>query len=138
MISTKDLIFAGGLIHFSILSASVCVPFVLDWKSALSSLRPFLRRLFWIYGVFIILVIVGFGVVSVRNAAFLAAGGPLARDFCALVAVFWAFRLFIQCFVFDIRELNFPRWVRTGYHMLTAAFVTMTAIYGAAALRLYF
>ena len=137
MFSTEQLIWFGGLIHLSLLSASFSVPFVLDWEKELAPLSPFLRRLFWVYGAFIVLVIVGFGVLSILNAESLSNGTSISRLFCAFVAVFWTFRLTIQCFVFDIRALCLARWVRAGYHTLTVAFVTLVLIYGGAALGLY-
>ncbi len=137
MIDGKDLIWLGGLIHFSILSASCLVPFVLDWKKELNPLSPFLRKLFWVYGVFIILIIVGFGTLSVRNAEYLANNDGFATAFCTFVAAFWTLRLFVQCFVFDTRQLQLALWVRLGYHSLTVAFVAMVAIYGGTALGLY-
>jgi hypothetical protein len=56
----KSLLLAGGLLHFVILIASALTPRMLNWRANLASLHPFLRRLFWIYGVFIVLVIVSF------------------------------------------------------------------------------
>ena len=48
----------GGLLHFVVLIASALTPRVLDWRANLATLHPFLRRLFWVYGGFIVLVIV--------------------------------------------------------------------------------
>jgi hypothetical protein len=119
----------GGALHFAILSASVLVPFVLDWRSELTRLHPFLRRLFWVYGGFIVLVIVSFGTITLINASALADGSPLARAFCAMIAVFWAARIAVQFFVFDARPFLTRWFFVVGYHALTVAFVMLTAIY---------
>lgn len=135
MITLHHLILLGGLGHFAILLASAQVPRVLDWKHELASLHPFVRQLFWVYGAFIVLVIAGFGVLTLMNVDALAAGSQLARGIAALVAVFWAVRLAVQCFVFDARPFLTNAWRRLGYHTLTAAFVFFTQLYGYLALR---
>ena len=124
----------GGLVHFSILVASALVPRVLDWKGHLAGLHPFLRRLFWVYGVFIVLTIVGFGAISLGCAHELAMGTPLARGFCAFVAVFWLARLGVQFFVFDASEFLTAWWLKAGYHLLTLIFTSLPIPYALVAL----
>ena len=123
----------AGIGHFGILIASVQVPAILDWKHELAKLNPFMNRLFWVYGVFIALTIIGFGTVTLTQARELAAGGTLARSVAMLIAGFWAARLGVQCFVFDARAYLTNVWRKLGYHTLTAAFVFFTAVYGWAA-----
>ena len=125
----------AGAGQFGILLASVQVPAILDWKHELAPLHPFLRRLFWVYGVFIVLTIIGFGVITLTYVPELWEGGPLARGVAALMAVFWLARLAVQCFVFDARPFLTNRWRKLGYHTLTAAFIFFTAVYGWTALH---
>jgi len=126
------LLLAGG-IHFAILIASALVPKVLDWESALKPLPPFLRTLFWVYGVFIVLTIIGLGTLALWNAEAMARGEPVARSLAAFIAVFWGARLAVQLFVFDVRPYLKNAWLRLGYHALTVAFVFLTAVYAWAA-----
>lgn len=128
------LIQLAGLLHFGILIASALTPRMLDWRGALPSLPPLLRQLFWVYGAFIVLVIIGFGTLTLVYAPALAAGVPLGRGLCALIAIFWFARLGVQLFVFDLRPYLTRWWLRLGSHGLTAAFVFFTLVYGAAAL----
>ena len=125
----------AGLAHFAILSASALVPKMLDWKSALQPLPPFLRTLFWVYGVFIVLTIISFGTLTMLHAEEMAAGEPVARSVAAVIAVFWGARLIVQLFVFDARPWLTTAWLKLGYHALTIAFVFLTATYAWAALR---
>ncbi|KAB2637813.1 MAG: hypothetical protein DVB25_09255 [Verrucomicrobia bacterium] len=123
----------AGIGHFGILIASVQVPAILDWKHELPKLNPFMRRLFWVYGIFIAFTIIGFGTLTLTHLEDLAAGGRMARGVAALIATFWAARLAVQLFVFDARPYLTNVWRKLGYHTLTAAFVFFTAVYGWAA-----
>jgi hypothetical protein len=133
----KSLLLIGGLLHFLILIASALTPRVLDWRRNLASLNSFLRRLFWVYGCFIVLVIISFGVLTLAHANELASGAPLARAVCAMIATFWLARLAVQFFVFDARAFLTTTFLRLGYHGLTMLFAALVFIYGCAALNLH-
>jgi hypothetical protein len=133
----KTLLFIGGLLHFVILIASALTPRVLDWRRNLAALDPFLRRLFWVYGGFIVLVIVSFGGLTLSHADELASGAPLSRAICAIIAIFWLARLGVQFFVFDARGFLTTMFLRLGYHGLTLLFSALIFIYGSAALNLH-
>ena len=131
----KTLIQLGGLVHFGILIASALTPGVLEWRRHLATLPPLLRQLFWVYGSFIVLVIVAFGTMSLAHAGALASGDPLARSVCTVIAIFWAARLAVQWFVFDATPFLTSTLLKAGYHTLTLAFGALALIYGRAALH---
>jgi hypothetical protein len=131
----KTWLLIGGLLHFVILIASALTPRVLDWRHNLAALDPFLRRLFWVYGGFIVLVIVSFGALTLSHADELASGAPLSRSICAVIAIFWLARLAVQFFVFDPRRFLITTFLRMGYHGLTFLFTALVFIYGNAALN---
>jgi hypothetical protein len=133
----KPLLFIGGLLHFVILIASALTPRLLDWRTNLAALHPFLRRLFWVYGIFIVLVIISFGTLTLIRADELAAATPLARSVCAMIALFWLARLGVQFFVFDARPFLTTAFRRVGYHGLTFLFSALVFIYACAALNLH-
>ena len=125
----------AGVCHFGILLASALVPRVLDWRGELARISPLSRHVVWTHGVFIVLTIVAFGLITVVNAATLASGTALARWFCGFVAVFWLSRLFVQVFLFDARPYLTSGFLKLGYHGLTVVFTFMGAVYAWAALR---
>ena len=133
----KTLLLLGGLLHFVILIASGLAPRVLDWRANLAALHPFLRRLFWVYGCFIVLVIISFGALTLVNAGELASGARLSRSICAIIATFWLARLAVQFFVFDARPFLTTTFLRLGYHGLTLLFAALVFIYGSTALNLH-
>ena len=124
----------AGFLHVALLATALYVPRIFDWRGELTSLSPFLRRLFWVYGAFIVLIIIGFGTLSVVLAEALAARTPLARGVCAFISLFWLARLGVQLLVFDIRPVVHSRFLRLGYHGLTLIFGYLTGVYGAVAL----
>jgi hypothetical protein len=127
-------LYFAGLMHFGILIASALAPRALNWRENLAPLPKLLRQMFWVYGGFIVLMIVSFGVLTLTFAPEMAAGElPLARAVCAVIAIFWAVRLGVQFFVFDAKPF-LTNWIYTaGYHGLTIVFILMVAIYGWAA-----
>ncbi len=133
----RTWLLVGGLLHFAVLFASTLAPRVLNWRTNLATLPPFLRRLFWVYGGFIVLVIISFGGLSLLHAEELASGAALSRSVCAMIALFWLARLGVQFFVFVARPFLTTPFLRVGYHGLTLLFATLVFIYGTAALNLH-
>src|SRR5438874_1230136 len=97
----KTLLQLAGALQLSVLVASAVVPRVLDWRRNLAGLDAFLRKLFWVYGIFIVLVITGFAALTLLHAGSIAAGEPVARSVSAFIAIFWLARLVVQLAVFD-------------------------------------
>ena len=124
----------GGVLHLGILIASALTPGVLDWKRELDKLRPLSRQLVWVHGAFIVLTIIGLGVISLIAPAELASGTTLARATCAFIAAFWLCRLGVQFFVFDAKPFLTTALLKLGYHGLTIVFIALVAIYALAAL----
>lgn len=133
----RPLIFVGGMLHFAILLASAAVPRVLDWRKSLAKLDVLSRQLVWVHGVFIVLVIVGFGALSVLFPGELSDGSALGRAVCAFIALFWAARLVVQFCVFDAAPRLSTPLLRAGYHGLTAVFLYHAVVYSLAALNLW-
>jgi hypothetical protein len=125
----------GGVLQLVLLIASALVPTLFDWRTELAKLSPFVRRLFWVYGGYVVLMMVALGLVSIVFADTLAAGDPLARAVTSFIAVFWLARLGIQWFVFNVKPYVGDRpLVMLGYHGLTLIFVYLVAVFGYATL----
>jgi hypothetical protein len=110
------------------------VPRILKWRTNLATLNPFLRKLFWVYGCFIVMVIIGFAALTFRHADAMAAGEPVARSLCAFIAIFWAARLVVQLSIFDPWPFLTNWFYRLAYHTLTFIFAILVLIYGWAAI----
>jgi hypothetical protein len=130
----KSLLQRAAAVQLSILIASALTPWVLDWQTSLAALHPFLRKLFWVYGAFIVMVIIAFSSLTFLHADAMAICQPVARSLCVFIAIFWCARLFVQFAVFDPRPFLTNRFYQLGYHALTAAFVFLVFVYGKAAI----
>jgi hypothetical protein len=128
------LIAIAGACHFGILIASALVPIRLKWKTDLAVLPRLHRQLYWVYGGYVVLSIVAFGLISLFNGQELAGGSTLARFVCGYIAVFWTIRVSLQA-VLDVKEHLTAWWLKAGYHTLTVFFAGFALIYGYAALR---
>ena len=80
------------------------------------------------------LVIIGFGLLSLLFAKELASGTPLARGVCGFIAIFWAARLVVQFFVFDAKPYLKTSFLKVGYHGLTVVFIFHVIVYSWAAI----
>ena len=134
MNSLPILLRVAGLLHFALLTASALTPRALDWRANLAMVHPFLRRLFWVYGSFIVLVIGAFGTLTLCHSGEMAAGTPLGRSLCVFIGSFWLARLMVQLFVFDARPFLTNVFYKIAYHGLTLLFIYFAAVYGFAAL----
>ncbi len=118
----------AGVGQLGILAASALVPAQLDWKRVLAALPRLHRQMYWTYGGYVVLAIIFNGVVCIAEPVELAGGSPLARIMCGYIAIFWGVRLCLQL-VFDVKPFLTTRWLRTGYHLLTALFASFTLLF---------
>jgi hypothetical protein len=130
----KLLLQLAAAVQLLILIASASIPRILDWRKNLAVLHPFLRKLFWVYGVFVVMVIIAFAVLTFRHADAMAAREPVARSLCLFIAIFWGARLLVQFAIFDARPFLTNWFYKTGFHALTIIFAFLTFVYGKAAL----
>ena len=128
------LIFLAGFAQLGVLIASALVPSQLKWKKELLVLSRLHRQMYWVYGGYVVLAIIAFGLISLFNAAELASGTGLARGVCGYIAIFWGVRLVLQ-WIFDVKEHLSTWWLRLGYYALTVLFAGFTLLYGFTALR---
>ncbi|HTL27926.1 MAG TPA: hypothetical protein VL282_01845 [Tepidisphaeraceae bacterium] len=135
MNSLARLIQLAGIAQLGILIASALVPQVLNWRGELRKLSPMTRHLVWTHGVFIVLTIIAFAMLSLINATNLATGDLLARSVCAFIAIFWGARLVLQFALFDAKPYLTRTILKIGYHGLTVVFAFLAATFGYAALH---
>jgi hypothetical protein len=122
----------AGLAHLGLVAVGTKVPGAFRWKEDLARLGPANRRLFWVYGAFIVLANVGFGALSLAYPAEIADGRGVAGGFALFLALYWLARAGTQYLVFTT-----PDWPRQGRHPLVkhglgGLFFLMSGVYLAA------
>jgi hypothetical protein len=119
----------AALCHLGLIWAGATMPRAVNLNGHLATLPPFLCRLFLVYLTFIGLVLVGFGSLTFFFAHSIAAGEPLAKGLCVLLIAFWALRLIVAAFVFDVRPYLTNWLYRMGYWATNLVFVYLLAVY---------
>ena len=124
----------AGFCHLGLIAAGITMPGVVNLKDHIRKLPAFIRRLFWVYYSFIGACLLGFGLLSFFMAEELSSGTPLARAVCVFFCLFWAMRLGVALWVFDVRPYLTSTLLRIGYQATNAVFTLLPMIYILAAL----
>jgi len=128
----KTWVILAGLAHFGMVAVGSQVPRVFRWKEDLARLGTANRRLFWIYGIFIVMANVGFGVLSLAYAGEIAAGKGLAGGFALFAGLYWAARLAVQYLAFDTADWPAEGRNPVAKHGLGLVVLLMSGVYLAA------
>ncbi len=92
----ETLVIGAGWGQLALAAGSTLIPRVLDWPSKLRVLPELERRLFWVYGAYILVTNVALGLVSLLLPGDLVGGTPLAVAVTAYAAVYWVVRVVVQ------------------------------------------
>jgi len=133
MLNMTTLLQVAGVMHFGLLAAGLLMPRAIGLREHLALLPSFIRRLYWVYYLFIGFCLLSFGSLTFCFAGGLAKGGSLARGVCIFLTLFWLMRLLAAVFVFDVRPYLVNRWWRAGYHATNVVFSYLPVVYGLAA-----
>jgi len=129
-----NLLQLAAPLQLLVLIASALTPRVLDWWKNLAVLPIPTEALLWVYGVFIVMVIMAFATLTFRHADAMAARETVARSLCVFITIFWGARLFVQFAIFDPRPF-LTNWIyQIGYHALTFILAFLVLVYAKAAL----
>jgi len=124
----------AGLAQIGLIIAGALMPGAVKLREHLRPLPPFIRRLFWVYFIFIGFSLFSFGMISWFFAADLPVL-PVGRAFCAFLAVFWTIRLVVASWVFDVRPYLTNAVYRVGYQATNVVFAFLPLIFGWAAFK---
>ncbi len=120
----------AGLAQLVLVAGSVAIPRCLDWSGGLAGLMPLLRQMFWTYAVYISVMHLFFGVVSLFAAEELLGGGFIDTLLCVLMFVWWFARIVIQFFYFDKSGLPETRFNQLAEVALVMLFGFLSVVYG--------
>jgi hypothetical protein len=125
--SAIRLIWIAGAIHAGIVLANIPLPHRLRVRENLSNVPVFLRQIFYVHWLYIVLIVGLFSALCFAFARDLAGASALGRFLSAFIGGFWLLRIFLQTLYYD-RELR--RANRTLDALYLAALVVLVGIFG--------
>lgn len=95
----------AGIGHITLALASLFVPRLLNWKSALANIPLLIRQIFWTYAGYILVINLFFGIISIAYADELLSGNALSNSLLVLIVLYWTIRIIIQFSYFDKKDI---------------------------------
>ena len=126
-------IWAAGAVHVGIIAANVPLPEKLRVRDRLAGVPRFIRQIFYVHWLYIVLVLAMFAALCFGFAPELAGATAMGRFLSAFMAGFWLLRIALQLFYYD-REIR--RQNRTLDALYLGALMFLVVVFGFAALRL--
>ena len=124
-------LWVAGTIQMAIVLANAVLPAKLNVHEGMAGVPLFLRQVFVVHWVYIVLTVSLFSLVCFFFARDLAGGSRLGRFMCVAMGVFWGLRLPLQLFYYDAELRRRNRVLDLAYVL---ALVALIAIFGTAAL----
>ncbi len=121
---------AGG-IHLAIIAANVPLPGKLKVRQHLAEVPNFIRQIFFVHWLYIVLVLGLFSALCLFFPAELAGGSLLGRFLSGYMAVFWLLRIVLQVTYYD-RGVRRENPLLDGMYL--AALIVLSIIFSLAAL----
>lgn len=125
-------IWGAGAVHAGIVLANIPLPGRLRVRERMAPVPRFVRQIFYVHWVYIVIVVGLFAALCLAFAPELAGASALGRFLSGFMASFWLLRIGLQVFYYDadVRRQN-----REWDVMYLGALVILVAIFGVAALR---
>src|ERR1700757_4989866 len=124
-------IWGAGAVHVGIMAANITLPLRLMVRELLAGVPRFIRQIFYVHWIYIVIVLGLFAALCFGFAPELAGASTMGRFLSGFMAGFWLLRIVLQIFYYD-REIR--RESRALDVMYLAALVVLVVIFGAAAL----
>jgi len=127
----KELIWGAGAVHVGIIAANVPLPRRLRVRERLAGVPRFVRQIFYVHWIYIVIVLGLFAALCFGFAPELAGASRLGRFLSGFIAGFWLLRIVLQISYYD-REV---RRENRGLDMLyVGALIVLVVVFGIAAL----
>ncbi len=128
----KELIWGAGVVHVGIIAANIPLPRRLQVRERLAGVPRFLRQIFYVHWIYIVIVLGLFAALCFGFAPDLAGGSALGRFLSGFIAAFWLLRIVLQIFYYD-REVR--RENRALDFLYVGSLIVLVAIFGIVAVK---
>ena len=128
----RELIWGAGAVHVGIMAANVPLPRRLRVRERLAGVPRFVRQIFYVHWVYIVIVLGLFAALCFGFARELAGASGLGRFLSGFMAGFWLLRIVLQIVYYDPEIRRENRGLDTLY---LVALVLLVVVFGVAVLR---
>jgi hypothetical protein len=125
-------IWAAGVVHVGIMAANIPLPGRLRVRERLAGVPRYIRQIFYVHWIYIVIVLGLFAALCLGFAPELAGASALGRFLSGFMAGFWLLRIVLQVFYYD-REIR--RENRVMDWMYLGSLIVLVGVFGMAALR---
>lgn len=125
-------IWGAGVVHVGIIFANVPLPGRLRVRERLAGVPRFVRQIFFVHWIYIVIVLGLFAALCFGFARELAGGSALGKFLSGFMAAFWLLRIGLQVFYYDPEVRRENRGLDALY---VAALAVLVVVFGIAVLR---
>lgn len=128
----KEMIWGAGAVHVGIMAANVPLPGRLKVRERLAGVPRFVRQIFYVHWVYIVIVLGLFAALCFGFAPELAGASALGRFLSGFMAAFWLLRIALQIFYYDLAIRRENRMLDSLY---LASLIALVVVFGSAVIR---
>ena len=128
----KEMIWAAGAVHVGIMLANIPLPGRLRVRERLAGVPAYVRQIFYVHWVYIVIVLGMFAALCFRFAPELAGASALGRFLSGFMAAFWLLRIVLQILYYD-KEIRRENRVLDSLYLV--ALVVLVGVFGVAVVR---
>lgn len=129
---TIRAIWAAGFVHLGIIAANIPLPGRLRVRKHLAEVPKFIRQIFYVHWLYIVIVLGLFAALCLGFAPQLAGASSVGRFLSGFIAAFWLLRIVLQLSYYD-REVRQENRVLDSLYI--ASLAVLVLIFGFAAYR---
>ena len=128
-----EAIWAAGAVQLAILAANLPLPGMLEVRERFAGVPRFLRQIFYVHWIYIVIILAMFAALSFGFAPQLAGASSLGRFLSGFMGCFWLLRISLQVFYYD-REIRRRNRVLDSLYLI--ALTALVLVFAIAAARL--
>jgi len=102
-----------------------------NWDNDFSKISVLNARVLYTIHVATILLLIGFGILSLQFTEDLSAANGLAAGICIFYSLFWLWRLIWQIIYFNPSKMKLDSKLLLTHYMLVSLFAILFVVYGA-------
>jgi hypothetical protein len=121
----------AGALQFIIAAANFFAPAKLHYHENLAKVSPIIRQIFTVHSIYIVLVLIGLGLICLLFPSDLCGASALGKFLCGFLAIFWGLRVVLQFTYYDrtVKQEN-----PLGTFCFGISFIYLATIFAAATL----